>query len=153
MIFGVSQANTSCLDLLIMEENKQGFQTQTCVEEIGGIITITTAHPEAQFLGLASHSKLLSCGLLACSVTSVISYSLQLHGLQPTRLLCPWDFPGVNTGVGCHFLVQGIFLTQGSDLCLLCLLHWQADFLPLVPPGRPPHRPVQFSHSVVSDSF
>ena len=30
---------------------------------------------------------------------------------KPTRLLCPWDFPGKNTGVGCHFLLQGIFLT------------------------------------------
>ena len=38
--------------------------------------------------------------------------SLQPHGLQPTRLLCPWDFPGKNTGVGCHSLLQGIFLTQ-----------------------------------------
>ena len=32
---------------------------------------------------------------------------------------CPWDFPGKNTGVGCHFLLQGIFLTQGSNLGLL----------------------------------
>ena len=36
-----------------------------------------------------------------------------------TRLLCPWDFPGKNTGVGCHCLLQGIFPTQGSNLCLL----------------------------------
>ena len=32
-----------------------------------------------------------------------------------TRLLCPWDFLGKSTGVGCHFLLQGIFLTQGSN--------------------------------------
>jgi len=37
---------------------------------------------------------------------SLVSDSLQLHGLQPTRLLCPWDFPGKSTGVGCHFLLQ-----------------------------------------------
>ena len=37
-------------------------------------------------------------------------------------------FPGKNTGVGCHFLLRGISLTQGSNLCLLCLLHWQAQF-------------------------
>ena len=49
---------------------------------------------------------------------SVVSNSLQPHGLLPTRLLCPWNFPGENTGVGCHFLLQGIFLTQGSNLCL-----------------------------------
>ena len=37
------------------------------------------------------------------------------RGLKPTRLLCPWDFPGKITGVGCHFLLQGVFLTQASD--------------------------------------
>ena len=50
------------------------------------------------------------------------------HGLQSTRLLCPWDFPGKNTGVGCPFLLQGIFPTQGSNQRLL---HWQMDSLPL----------------------
>ena len=44
------------------------------------------------------------------------------------RLLCPWDSPGKNTGVGCRVLLQGIFLTQGSNLHLL---HWQVDSLPL----------------------
>ena len=37
----------------------------------------------------------------------------------------------------CHALLQGIFSTQGLNLCLLCLLHWQLDSLPLVPPGKP----------------
>ena len=36
-----------------------------------------------------------------------------------------WDFPGKNPGVGCHLLLQGIFPTQGLNLCLLCLLHCQ----------------------------
>ena len=40
------------------------------------------------------------------------------------RLLCPWNFPDKNTRVRCHFLLEGIFLTQGSNLHLLCLLHW-----------------------------
>ena len=44
---------------------------------------------------------------------SVVSDSQRPHGLQSTRLLRPWDFPGKNTGVGCHFLLQGIFPTQG----------------------------------------
>ena len=48
-----------------------------------------------------------------------------------TRFLCPWNFPGKNTGMGCHLLLQNIFLTQELNLCLLCLLHWQADSLPL----------------------
>ena len=46
---------------------------------------------------------------------SVVSDSLHPHGLQPTRLLCPWDSSDKNTGVGCHFLLQGIFPTQGSN--------------------------------------
>ena len=52
--------------------------------------------------------------------------TLRPHGLQPARLLCPWDSPGKNTGVGCHALLQRIFLTQGSNPRLLCLLHWRA---------------------------
>ena len=50
------------------------------------------------------------------------------------RLLCPWDFPGKNTGVGCYFLLQGIFLTQGLNPSLL---HWQVDSLPLSHQGTP----------------
>ena len=80
--------------------------------------------------------SLFSNYLKGMNTCSVMSDSLPLHGLYPVRLLCPWDFPGKNTGVGCHFLLQGIFLTQGSNLCLLCLLHWQADSLPLGPPGN-----------------
>ena len=44
----------------------------------------------------------------------VVSDSLWPHGLQFTRLLCPWSFPGKDAGVGCHFLLQGIFPTPGS---------------------------------------
>ena len=47
------------------------------------------------------------------------------------------DSPGKNSGVGCHALLQGIFPTQGSNSYPLCLLHQQADSLPLVPPGKP----------------
>ena len=39
--------------------------------------------------------------------------SLRPHTLQPTRLFYSWDFPGKNTGVSCHFVLQGIFLIQG----------------------------------------
>ena len=48
----------------------------------------------------------------SCAVFShsVVSNSLWSHGL-----FCPWDFPGKNTGVDCHFLLQGIFPTQGSN--------------------------------------
>ena len=72
--------------------------------------------------------------------------------LQPTRLFCPWNSPGKNTGVGCHFLLQGIFPTQGSNLSLciyiyicyaaanslqLCLTLW--DPVDGSPPGSSVH--------------
>ena len=53
------------------------------------------------------------------------------------RLLCLWNLPGKNTGVGCCSLLQGIFPTQGSNPRLLCLLHWQTDSLPAEPLGKP----------------
>ena len=56
-------------------------------------------------------------------ICSVMSNSSQPYGLQPTRLLCPRDSLGKNTGVGCHALLQGIFPTQGSNPDLLWRLH------------------------------
>ena len=64
--------------------------------------------------------KSLSC--------SIVSSSFQPHGLQPARLLCPWDFRGKNTRAGCYFFLQGIFPTQGLNPRLLL---WQAGSLPL----------------------
>ena len=72
-----------------------------------------------------------------------MSDSVQSYGLQPARLLCLWDFPGKNTGLDCHALLQGIFPTQGLNPQFLHLLHWQAGFLPLAPPGKP-KKPHQF---------
>ena len=69
-------------------------------------------------------------GVRECSVASVTSKSLGPHGLQTTKLLCPWDPPGKNTGVGCHALLQGIFLTRGSNLCLPVSPALWADSLP-----------------------
>ena len=68
-------------------------------------------------------------------VCSVMSDSLGPYGLQPL----PGNSPGKNTGVGCHFLLQGIFPTQGLNPGLLHLLHWQADeFFTPAPSGKPP---------------
>ena len=68
--------------------------------------------------------------------------SFATHGLQPARLLYPWDFPGKN-GVGGHFLLQRISSTQGSNPCPL---HWQGDSLPLSHLGSPylPYCPLLF---------
>ena len=72
------------------------------------------------------------------SVCSVMSVSLRPHELQPTRLLSPWDFPRKNTGVGCHFLFQGIFLTQGSKLVSLESPAMAGRFFSTEPPEKPP---------------
>ena len=64
-----------------------------------------------------------------------MSDSVRPHRWQPTRLPRPWDSLGKNTGVGCHVLLQGIFPTQGSNRCLLSLMHWHVGSLPLAPPG------------------
>ena len=61
-----------------------------------------------------------------CWVAKLCLTLLQPHGLYAARLFCPWDFPGKNTGVGCHFLLQAIFLAQESNPHLL---HWLADSL------------------------
>ena len=53
-----------------------------------------------------------------------------------TRLLCSWDSPSKNTGMGCHALFQGIVSTQGLNPHLLHALHWQVGSLPLAPPGK-----------------
>ena len=64
---------------------------------------------------------------------------LHPHGMDPTRLFCLWGFPGRNTGVGCHFFLQGIFSTQGlnrthvSCIGRQVLYHWatrEALYLP-----------------------
>ena len=73
---------------------------------------------------------------LDCKATS-----LSPHRGSKNRKSCHFlqtDFPGKNIGAGCHFLLQGIFPLQGSNLHLLCLLHWQVDSLPLAPPGKLP---------------
>ena len=67
--------------------------------------------------------------VVVCCLTTKLCLTLGIPWtIQPTRFLCPWDFPGKNTGVGCHSLLQGIFLTQGSNLLLLhcrwILYHW-----------------------------
>ena len=74
-------------------------------------------HLNAEFQRRARGGK--KAFLNVCVSQLVVSDSLWLHGLQPARLLCSWDSPGKNTGVVCHFLLQGIFLIQGLNPGLL----------------------------------
>ena len=69
---------------------------------------------------------------------SVVSDSSRPHGLQPTRLLCPWDFPGKSTGVGCHCLLHAPSL--GFDKCI-CYCIIQGSFTVLKIPWALPIHP------------
>ena len=66
--------------------------------------------------------------ICCCSFTKLCPALLWSHGLLPARLLCLWDLPGKNSGVGFHCLLQEIFSTQGLNPHLL---PWQVDSLPL----------------------
>ena len=55
-----------------------------------------------------------------CLVALVVSDSVRPHRWQPTRLLCPWDAPGKNTGVGCHFLLQCMKVKSESEVTKSC---------------------------------
>ena len=96
---------------------------------------------------------------------SVVSNSLQPHGLQPTRLLRPWDFPGKNTGVGCHFLLQCKKVKSESEVAQSCPT--LCDPMNRSTPGLPVHHQlleftqnhvhwvgdaIQQSHSLLSPS-
>ena len=78
-----------------------------------------------------------------------MSDSLWPHGQWS---LPGWDFSGKSTGVGCHFLLQGLFLTQGSNQSLPPL---QADILPYEPPGKPlaPSSLFNIFTQIISNSF
>jgi len=124
-----AQGGRKCHPALCWEEGKRRSWSSVCRVRSCG------------FLGLLSLVRLL-CALVPQSETSicwwptcdaevfgggesiwwcvcvshvVVFDSLWPHGLQPVMCLCPWDFPGKNTGVGCHSLLQGIFLTQGGN--------------------------------------
>ena len=60
------------------------------------------------------------CCCCCCYVASVVSDSVRPHRRQPTRLCHPWDSPGKNTGVGCHFLLQCMKVKSESEVAQSC---------------------------------
>ena len=85
---------------------------------------------------MATYSSILAWELPRTEelLSRFVSDSARPHRRQPTRLPRPWDSPGKNAGVGCCFLLQGIFPNQGSNLSLP---QWQGDSLPLSHQGSP----------------
>ena len=68
---------------------------------------------------------MLSVMRCVCAQSLIHVQLFATQELEPPKLLCPWNFLGENTGVGCHSLLQGIFPAQESNLHLLSLLHWE----------------------------
>jgi len=122
-----------CVKHLVVTENKEMLKNQSNGDASRDTGSAERA-PSSQ--GWADLCKKVSRHCKVIIVKSCLSL-LRLSGLLPTRLLCPWNFSGKNTALGCHFLVQGIFPIQGLHLHLL---HWQVDSSPTVPPGKPPEQ-------------
>ena len=81
---------------------------------IGSIWQVTISTPAAKLPGLTN-----GC-CCCCQIVSVVSDSVRPHRRQPTRLCRPWDSPGKNTGVGCHFLHQCMKVKRESEVTDLC---------------------------------
>ena len=90
-----------------------------------------------------------------------MSDSVRPHRRKPTRLLCPWDSPGKNTGLGCHFLLQCMKVKSESEVTQSCLT--LSDPMDCIPPGSSIHEisearvlewgAIVFSHSLLSSSM
>ena len=81
------------------------------------------------------------CCCCCCQVASVVSDSVRPHRWQPTRLPRPWDSPGKNTGVGCHFILQCMKVKSESEVAQSCLT--LSDPMDCSPPGSSVHGTLQ----------
>ena len=86
---------------------------------VSGLALATTYDPQTSAAHTYHRASVVWAGWFTAQQhllgLSVMADSLQPPGPEPTRLLCPWDFSGMNTGVGCCDLLQGIVLTRGSN--------------------------------------
>ena len=96
--------------------------------------------------------KVLSIKVLNVCVYLVMSDSLWPHGLQPARLLCPWDFPGKNTGVGGHALLQEISLTQDRTP-ISCVFYIAGEFFTTESLGKPKVMEFVFKNFLTKKSY
>ena len=97
--------------------------------------TVTVAEIDRPLLMVFSSlkSENVSCLVLSDSLRPQVAWT-PCDPMLPNKLLCPWNSPGKNTGVGSHSLLQGIFSAQRSNLGLP---HCRADYLPSEPSRKP----------------
>ena len=87
------------------------------------------------FFGVSSRRSCRSSCCCCCEVTAVVSDSVRPRRRQPTRLLRPWDSPGKNAGVGCHFLLQCMKVKSESEVAQSCPT--LCNSMDCSPPGSP----------------
>ena len=112
------------------------YITKTCVHRYDCFLMLNTEKKNC-WIKWDLHFRLYYTLCVCVCVHLVVSDSWWLLDCSPPGSSVHGDSPGKNTGVGCHFLLQRIFPTQGLNPRLLHLLHWQADSFPLAPPGKP----------------
>ena len=96
-----------------LEQHRETLRDRKWEPPLGGA-SIHLWHPRYYYQGKAGRCVCVCvCVCVCCVSCSVVPDSLQLHGLKPSGLIYPWNFPGKNTGVDSHSLLQGIFQTQG----------------------------------------
>ena len=101
-------------------------------------ITMRSLHIETRKKHEAA-MKIQNC--CCCQVASVVSDSVRPHRRQPTRLPHPWDSPGKNTGVGCHFLLQCMKMKSENEVSQSCLT--LSNTMDCSPPGSSIHGSLQ----------
>ena len=114
------QETEGCLQPIACEElkpqSKKPQTSESCLKlmnEVGSVFSPVESQDDCSLWKTKSQKTQLSVS------RPVMSDSLWPHGLQPTRLLCAWNSSSKNTAVGSHFLLLGIFPTQGSNPSLL----------------------------------
>ena len=100
------------------------LEAESCWEEKTSQTQAVSSTPQLRYQ---------TCDCCCCSVASVVSDSARPHRRQPTRLRRPWDSPGKNTGVGCHFLLQCMKVKSESEFAQSCLT--LRDPMDCSPPG------------------
>ena len=110
-----------CLKMGVGSEER-AERTKKRQEETFGVMCCSLSWLWWWFHKYIHVSILLSCRCCCCCyVASVVSDSVRSHRRQPTRLPHPWDSPGKNTGVGCHFLLQCMKVKSESEVARSCL--------------------------------
>ena len=117
-ILGLISFRMDWLDLLAVQGTLKSLlehhSSTASILPSSAFFTVQLSHP------CMTTGKTIALTSCCCEVTSVVSDSVQPQRRQPTRLLCPWDSPGKNIGVGCHFLLQCMKVKSESKVAQSC---------------------------------